>query len=391
MNNLCVVFVSNYFNHHQKSLSDAFYTQTKGNYWFIATSHISEERRRLGYKASFSESYILQYADCPEKCDELILKADVVIIGSAPEKLIVNRIRSNKLTFRYSERLYKKELCRKNYLHHAISAWLHHGRFQKYQLHMLCASAYTPVDCAKFKNYTERCYQWGYFPETKIYMNTKELIEGKRKNTILWAGRFLDLKHPDDAVLVASRLKAEGYNFELNIIGTGDMEPQITEMIAQYDLLDCVNLLGSMKPEQVRKHMEQSQIYLLTSDRNEGWGAVLNESMNSGCAVIASHAVGSVPFLLQDSVNGLIYESGNVNMLFEKTKYLLDNPHQARKLGEKAYQTIANEWNAGIATERFINFVGCILSSEKNLNPYKTGPCSKADILKDNWYKYEKN
>ena len=49
--------------------------------------------------------------------------------------------------------------------------------------------------------------------------------------------------------------------------------------------------------------MEKSEIFLFTSDKGEGWGAVLNESMNSACAVVASHAIGSVPFLLKDGEN----------------------------------------------------------------------------------------
>ena len=45
-------------------------------------------------------------------------------------------------------------------------------------------------------------------------------------------------------------------------------------------------------------YMESSHIFLLfTSDRNEG--AALNESMNSGCAVVASDAIGSVPYLMR--------------------------------------------------------------------------------------------
>lgn len=383
MNNLCVVFVSNYFNHHQKSLSDAFYCQTGKNYWFIATSKVSEERRSLGYKDSFSEPYILQYADCPQKCEELILKADVVIVGSAPDKLIKKRIRCNKLTFRYSERLYKKGFFWKDYLHNAISAWLHHGRFQRNQLYMLCASAYTAEDCAKFMNYVDRCYRWGYFPETKTYKNMRNLIEEKKRNSILWVGRFLDWKHPDDVILVASRLKAAGYTFEVNIIGTGEMEQVLGDMIARFDLYDCVHMLGSMKPEKVREYMEKSQIYLFTSDRNEGWGAVLNESMNSGCTVIASRAIGSVPFLLQDGESGLIYESGNVDMLFEKIKYVLDNPIETQYFGEQAYQTIVNQWNAEEAARRFICLTESFLVEKELSSSFETGPCSKVEFLNE--------
>ena len=61
--------------------------------------------------------------------------------------------------------------------------------------------------------------------------------------------------------------------------------------------------------------MEKSSIYLFTSNFDEGWGAVLNESMNSACAVISSHAAGATPFLISHNINGLLYTSGDVDEL----------------------------------------------------------------------------
>ena len=78
-----------------------------------------------------------------------------------------------------------------------------------------------------------------------------------------------------------------------------------------------------MKPEQVREYMEKSEIHIFTSDRNEGWGAVLNESMNSACVPVANKAIGSVPYLINDGNNGFMYK--DENELYEKVKYLLNN------------------------------------------------------------------
>lgn len=89
---------------------------------------------------------------------------------------------------------------------------------------------------------------------------------------ILWVGRLLEWKHPDDALQVAKRLKVAGYVFTMNIIGTGALEQKLKDMIEQYQLNDCVHMLGPMPPESVREYMESSQIFLFTSDRNEGWG-----------------------------------------------------------------------------------------------------------------------
>ena len=158
---------------------------------------------------------------------------------------------------------------------------------------MLCAGAFTYADFAKHGSFINKAYKWGYFPETKRYESIERLVEKKKKNSILWCGRFIDWKHPDDALCVAERLKAAGYSFALNIIGAGELEPKLKSMIEQYGLNDCVHMLGAMPPENVREYMESSQIYIFTSDRSEGWGAVLNESMNSGCAVVASDAIGA--------------------------------------------------------------------------------------------------
>ena len=45
--------------------------------------------------------------------------------------------------------------------------------------------------------------------------------------------------------------------------------------------------------------MEKSHIHLFTSNHLEGWGAVVNEAMNSGCAVVANREAGAVPYLIE--------------------------------------------------------------------------------------------
>lgn len=132
----------------------------------------------------------------------------------------------------------------------------------------------------------------------------------------------MDWKHPDDAIKVAKLLKDSGYDFHLDMVGTGEMENTLKSMADSMNLNDYVTFTGPVQSDKVRGFMERAGIFLFTSDRQEGWGAVLNESMNSGCAVVASHAIGSVPFLMKNKANGLIYPSGKIEKMFEKVKYL---------------------------------------------------------------------
>ena len=85
----------------------------------------------------------------------------------------------------------------------------------------------------------------------------------------------------------------------------------------------------------------------------------------------------SVPFLVKDNENGLIYESGNLDMLYEKVKYLLDHPEEQQRLGRAAYSTITEEWDAETAAERFVALAQRILDGEKYPEMYVNGPCSR--------------
>ena len=383
-----VVFVSNYYNHHQAPFSEYMAKRDGVLYTFIETGKISEERKKLGWGIANYPSFVRNAFSSENDYNESIRQineADVVIYGSAPERLFKERLKTKKLTFKYAERIYKT----------GFKWWQQPLRFvknlsrgwSKKNHYLLCASAYSYADFSKTFNFRNRAYNWGYFTQLKKYSDIDELINGKEKNSILWVARLLKLKHPESAINVAERLKKEGYSFNLKIIGMGVLEEDIKKSIEEKGLSDCVKMLGAMTPEQVRDYMEKSEIFLFTSDFNEGWGAVLNESMNSACAVVASHAIGSVPLLIEDGKNGFIYKNGNEDDLFVKTRFLLDNPEKRVEVSKKAYRTIAEKWNAEVSAERFLSLVNGINGGEKKPELYTDGPCSSATKLKNGWKK----
>ena len=388
MSKMKVVFVSNYFNHHQQPFSDEMAKLTNGEYRFIQTIPMEEERKNMGWDMDSLPDYVLnnyENEDCRKKCQKTIDEADVVIIGSASHKLVEYRLKQNKLVFFYSERVYKKKRTILKYPYHCLKNFFQYNRYKN--VYMLCASAYTALDYAMTFSFLGKTYKWGYFPVLKRYEDIDELIDSKKKNSILWVARLIDLKHPEIPIKIARLLKDEGCVFELSLIGNGELEENLKALIKELKVEDCVKTLGSMKPEQVRQYMEKSDIFLFTSDRNEGWGAVLNESMNSGCAVVASHAIGSVPFLIQDEKNGLIYKDGNIEDLFVKVKDLLTNVEKRKQIAKNAYKTMETQWNAEVAGIRFLELVETLLDNKKTEDLFKDGVCSKAEILKDNWYR----
>ena len=386
-----ITFFSNFLNHHQLPFCKEMYECIGEDFRFVATEPVPEERLNMGYHDMSTQYPFALNTYSSKKAYEEAVKlgneSDLVIIGSAPKLFIENRLKANKLTFYYMERIFKKG--RHRILNPKTLSYLllNHSRHRSKNLYMLCASAYTSADFSLVGAYKNKAYKWGYFPEVKKY-DLNELMSIKKQNKmpkLLWVGRFLDWKHPDDAVKLGKMLKDNGYKFDLDIIGTGPMASQIKNMIVSNNLQNEVKLLGSMKPEQVREHMEKANIFLFTSDFNEGWGAVLNESMNSGCGIVASHAIGSVPFLLKNKTNGLIYKNGDINHLYQNVKYLLDNEKECYQMGINAYNTLHDSWNAKEAAIRVIKLSEGLLNG--NVPVFKDGPCSIAENISQK-YKY---
>lgn len=380
-----MIFLTNFVTPHTKAITDTLYDIFGNNFCAIETLVYKESEIPIGWRPKTRSEYIVtqkDFSEDTEKYIQLINQADTVIIGSAPIKLVKKRLKIGKLTFRYSERVYKKKCPWYQLPLRTVKYYFQIERYKNF--HLLCASAFASADYAKTGTFKNRTYKWGYFPQTWEY-DIDKLLSEKTTNSILWAGRLIDWKHPEIPVQIAKRLKNDGYDFQLNIIGTGDMYDEIKALIQKENLCENVHLLGSMTPEEVREHMEKTKIYLFTSDRKEGWGAVLNESMNSGCAVVSSSSIGSAPYLIDDGENGFLYDDGNINDIYEKVTYLLDNPNICNIFGEKAYHKIVDIWNAKVAVERLIS-ISKELLDKSDSDLYNDGPCSRAEIIKDDWY-----
>ena len=378
-----ITFFSNFLNHHQLPFCLEMMKYQENQFIFVETEPIEQERLDMGYE-DMGEKYpfvLKSYKndECYARALKIGFESDVVIIGSAPEIFIQERLRENKVTFRYTERILKQGLIRILDPRVSYGIWSQNTRYKKKNMYLLCASAYTAYDMSLLKAYPDKKYKWGYFPEVKKH-DIEQLIQKKRKDgkiSLLWAGRFLKWKHPEVAVKVAEGLKKTGYQFKLTLIGDGEVKSDLVSYVQQKRLQDVVEFKGFMSPDKVRNYMEEADIFLFTSDFNEGWGAVLNESMNSGCAVVASHAIGSVPFLIKHGINGMIYKNGDDKELLSLVMKLCDDDNLREGIGKQAYRTLVEEWNAKNAATSFLKLSQAILNGERI--EITNGPCSKAE------------
>lgn len=96
--------------------------------------------------------------------------------------------------------------------------------------------------------------------------------------------------------------------------------------------------------------------------------------------MVASHAAGATPFLVQYGKNGLIYRCGDIEDLFHRAKSLAVNKERCLQMGLAAYHTVADIWNAEAAAARLVDLSNGILSG--NMLQYNEEPCSSATVVK---------
>ncbi len=384
-----ITFVSNYLNHHQLPFCLKLAELTNGGFTFVAMTPVPHERLRLGYH-NMNEGYdfVIRAYESNEKMERgkaAALDADVLLIGGLYDAkvhtFIAPRAALGKISFLDCERRYKRGFLRMFSPKNISIIRSCHNAYRKDPVYMLCASAYTAKDYALTRSYVDKTYKWGYFPKVERY-DIDALMTKKRENKtvkIMWCARFIPLKHPETMLTLAKRLKKNGYDFSMEMVGNGELLDSFREEIKKEGLEGVVTALGSMSPEEVRERMKAANIFLFTSDFNEGWGAVLNEAMNSGCAVVSSHAIGATPFLISHQKNGFVYKNGSDKSIYRAVKRLLDDPALCDAMGKAAYETMISEWSPEAAAERFVTLARTLVENGKT--PYKKGPCSRAERI----------
>jgi len=396
-----IIFVSNYINHHQIPFCDAMWKETEGQFAFIQTQPMEEERVQMGWQEKNQQEYLYRYYEEEALCKQLIDESDVVLFGGCDEEFYVeDRLAAGKPIIRISERLYKTGQWKAVSPRGLLKKYHDHTRYRKAPVYLLCAGAYVSCDFHIVRAYPRKMFCWGYFPETKHY-DVDKLLENKGYEQsgakipyLLWAGRFIDWKHPTLPLQTAKYLKEKGLAFHLDMVGGGAMEEEVKELLREWELENCVSLLGYKTPTEVRELMEKADIYLLTSDRQEGWGAVANEAMNSACTLVADHMVGAAPYLVRQGKNGFLFQDGKENMLFEMVEKSVRDRELRRELGRNAYATITEKWNAENAAKELLKLIGNVVLKREGVKGYSKSmdeiyPCAPAPVVpeKQMWRK----
>lgn len=387
-----LVFYSAVLNHHQAGVADEFYELLGDDYCFVELTACNDQK---GAKVDYSmRPYLLKAWKSEEAYNqamELAQTAEVcVFAGYEALPFEKARLRRGLLSFDMSERLLKKGWH--NLLSPRISKMViayHIGGWRNKSVYKLSCSAFTASDCRRLGMFEGKCFKWGYFTavdaKRDIETPVPDVSMSGLPTPLMWCGRFLTLKHPELVVEMARELHSQGYSFTLDIFGDDTNaaahdkiypRAKLQKLIDCYGLSNIVKLRGNLPNDKILEQMSRHHIFIFTSDRNEGWGAVANEALSNGCALVAADEIGSTPFLIKDGYNGLIFKSKNLESLTEKVRYLLDNPTLLGEMRQNAVANMQRLWTPRHASESLLQLIANLKKGKDT--DITEGPCSKA-------------
>lgn len=371
---------------HQTHVADEFYKICGDDFRFFELRKNADAQ-----KASFVDITVRPYLvkvwenDFARKeAMKWALSADVARFSNdeAVFPYLKARLNKNLLSFEVGERWLKRGIV--NLLSPRLlrNVWHYHSLFRNKPFYKLCASAYATNDQYLMGTFKGKCYKWGYFTKIENKIAPKGYDYSKRRKvSIMWCARFLDWKHPEMVAMLARRLKDSGYNnIKIDMYGTGVEMTSTQQYCHNLGVQDFFCFKGNMPNEEILNAMREHEIFLFTSDRKEGWGAVLNEAMSNGCAVVASDEIGSVPFLVKDKVNGMVFKSKEMNSLYDKVVYLIEHPIERSQMSIEAYLTMRDVWSPHKAALNFIQLSEDLMQGRET--SIMEGPCSQAFPIK---------
>lgn len=141
------------------------------------------------------------------------------------------------------------------------------------------------------------------------------------------------------------RLAAEGLAFELDLVGDGELRPELEALAQRLGIPSRVRFLGWLDSAGVRAEIRAARALVLPS-LAEGLPVVLMEALGLGRPAVAS-AVGGIPELIEDGRTGWLVPPGSERHLAEALRAVLSaTVEELATLGQAGAERVARRHDA---------------------------------------------
>lgn len=177
----------------------------------------------------------------------------------------------------------------------------------------------------------------------------KELGVSENETIILFAGKLTEKKNPEILINAFEKLSTETANAHLVFVGDGELKIKLKTIAKDNKRILFIPFQNQMQMPVVYHF---GDIFVLPSKGpGETWGLAINEAMACGLPIIASNKCGAAIDLIYDNQNGFVFQSDNIDALYEKLTLLTLDKTMQIKFGKKSKELI-RKWNYEKTIER---------------------------------------
>jgi N-acetyl-alpha-D-glucosaminyl L-malate synthase BshA len=181
---------------------------------------------------------------------------------------------------------------------------------------------------------------------------------------LMHLSNFRPVKRVTDAVKVFARVLKE-VPARLVLVGDGPDRSAAEWLAHELEINDKIHFLG--KQERVNELLPLADLMLMPSQL-ESFGLAALEAMACRVPAIATR-VGGVPELIDDGVNGLLYEVGDVDGMAEGAISILSDPAQLERMSNAARRTAQDHFCASRIIPLYESYYERILSESAAAPP----------------------
>ena len=135
---------------------------------------------------------------------------------------------------------------------------------------------------------------WGYFVSPSFGIKNRGIAAEKETVRVLWVGRMIGCKCLETIIRA---VKGVG-KIDCDLFGSGPDETRIRRLASG---VENVHFHGLIPMSEVRKQMREHDVYVLSSNAFEGWGAVVSEALEEGMKVVGTYEAGASATILPES------------------------------------------------------------------------------------------
>lgn len=191
--------------------------------------------------------------------------------------------------------------------------------------------------------------------------NDQTSIKSSNQIVIGTLSRLHPVKGIDLLLNACFILKNRGHDFRLSIAGDGPDKDRLFKMCKHLGLTEQTIFYGQIRDS--KSFLDKIDIFVAPSIK-EAFGIHVCEAMERGLAVVGSDT-GGIPELIQDNVNGLLFESKNYLQLVDRLERLICDSDFRKSVAFKAKKAIINKFDRSSLLNRQINIYQQLLNLQK--------------------------